>query len=112
MGEKIDKAELSFDERLDRIKEGRRLSYAEDSISLKDCMPRLHRDCYWLLSIVENLTEEQLDELREDVRADQIRVIEHDRDRIVAYLTSEDRIDEIAARELAARIKIEHIMKR
>lgn len=74
MSETHDLKTLSFDDRMDRITEGRRLSHtphsyhAELSASLADCMPRLHRDCYWLLGIVESLDPDILDGVREEMQ--------------------------------------------
>ena len=61
MSERKDIAELSFEDRIERIQESRRMCYTQEP-SLVDCLPRLHRDCFWLLDIVEKVLKEVDDE--------------------------------------------------
>ena len=57
-----------FSDRLDDIRKQRDKSYAslEYNEHLYKSLPKLHRDCYWLLDVVDMLMEDKLSELLEE----------------------------------------------
>ena len=50
-----------YSDRLDKIREGRDKTYAsvDNNVHMYKSLPRMHRDLYWLLEIVETMVDEQ-----------------------------------------------------
>ena len=61
MSEYDDKT-VSRTERLDRIREGRNKCYAKQTPAMINNLPQLHRDCYWLLELVEQYEDAMIDD--------------------------------------------------
>ena len=47
-----------YSDRLDAIRKRRDRCYAKTPVEVRDALPQLHRDCYWLLDIVDAYDEE------------------------------------------------------
>jgi hypothetical protein len=58
-----------FSDRLDSIRDKRDRTYAVTPVETRDSLPQLHKDCYWLLGVVEMYLADTLKdiEIREHV---------------------------------------------